>query len=795
MKKLSFKNFVFALVGLGVVWAMAFTLTDAMVIRVLTPTWETRIMEFKNTILKVVRRGINNEIMESEVKFSSNCQLVNEVIDCMQKKCNNSKYDLNKSGKINSTDVNIASKICKGQCSGTNPNSNWWKWVKILKNSPTIDNPMWEYSASSNINKQGCFWTCDSEYVLTGDNTCRTWASATNTNTNTCGWKMPTWNGYIFWAGTYEGKYSQTWTYTWNYDAVKSWRTCLYTCDIYNGYVLSGATQECEPITYSCGWKRPTSKGYKFWNDKYMSGYNITWWTYTDSQTPGACQYTCDQSNFYKRIGDSCVDYTCPTSKEIENLIIEEEYNNAYDLNWDWEIDGIDIQTALNICNKPKYCPDAFQIELHIFGKSFDNFSISISSYYDYNWDKKKDVADIRAAINTCNHCPATEKIKEIISKWWYNRAYDLDGNKKINEKDLEKVEQMCKCVLKVDVEDNIGEKNNSKYDLNGDWEVNIGDADKAITLCDNGIYFIEDFQELVTKRNRVACSAISEIQRLIMRWWYDNVYDYNDDWAINGADIVVANNKCSSKCQWTSPTWEHVVYWSSQSSQHNRTYAERNYVNSYYCLRSCEEGYILSGGNICRTWQVAATNTSTTKSCGWTKPTWDGYEFWADEYVSGQNSQTSWTYVDSLTGACQYTCDVNHGYAWNSETKKCELQYYDCGWTKPTRNGYIFWDDKYSYGQNITTSWKHVSSNPKACEYTCDIKSSYWWNGTTCSLFNNISVMNGSVGGSGSVQCWGDINTCSPWAVPVPKYDNWGMYWWECRYWDARAIWCERKV
>ena len=108
--------------------------------------------------------------------------------------------------------------------------------------------------------------------------------------------------------------------------------------------------------------------------------------------------------------------------------------------------------------------------------------------------------------------------------------------------------------------------------------------------------------------------------------------------------------------------------------------------------------------------------------NCKWDKPSWTGYKFWESTYIYGHNPSKWTRVDDTQEPtACEWRCDTANGYVWNSTSNKCELSSYDCGWTKPTWSGYKFWATKYTYGYT-PNSWTYTSNATlNACQYTCD--------------------------------------------------------------------------
>ena len=169
------------------------------------------------------------------------------------------------------------------------------------------------------------------------------------------------------------------------------------------------------------------------------------------------------------------------------------------------------------------------------------------------------------------------------------------------------------------------------------------------------------------------------------------------------------------------------------------------------------------------------------TYTCGWTKPTWTKYTLWTTTYTYGYTPNT-WTRVNdtATVGACQYKCNTSAWYGWNGSD--CVL--IACGWTKPTWNGYIF-TLKNPVNVADMKNWTHMTdgtsqSSLNACEYTCDLNSSYYYNWSICK-YNNSWCNNDNVNGCQS--------------PATPKNENSSdstKYTWDCAInWVIMEAWC----
>ena len=228
-----------------------------------------------------------------------------------------------------------------------------------------------------------------------------------------------------------------------------------------------------------------------------------------------------------------------------------------------------------------------------------------------------------------------------------------------------------------------------------------------------------EDIAQTVTCKGWKFYNSGGSIMNVVYPYCYDL-----------SPDPILSLTWWIKQCSWTLPAnTEWVNKYFKQNLQNgertprNKTLSYRDNNVDKECSYKCIENY---------TWDGTSCVASTKKAnCEWNIPSWAEAKPWHWTYTQTWNGSTwtptskSWSYDAS---ECGYKCKTN--YTWNETAHKCELWTHDCGWTKPTWNGYKFWTWIYTYGYT-PTSWTYTGGTLWPCLYKCD--TGYIWSGGKC--------------------------------------------------------------
>ena len=231
-------------------------------------------------------------------------------------------------------------------------------------------------------------------------------------------------------------------------------------------------------------------------------------------------------------------------------------------------------------------------------------------------------------------------------------------------------------------------------------------------------------------------------------------------------------------QCSWTLPANTIPVNEYFKQNLQNGGWTPPNKSRSYYYNDVNKECSYKCDTENGYSWNDAVYKCELqTYNCGWTKPTWNGYKFWTWIYTYGY-TPTSWTYYTGGTlWPCLYKCDT--GYIWSGG--KCVEPVYQCTWTPPSHATLLAWSDNWL---TVNTERKLYASateaNWKKCAYLCDTWSNYYYDGWKCKFISNF--------------CLPEVYGCLMPATATHTWYSDNKYTWDCKIdWISEPVeeWC----